>query len=228
VHGGPSARSGQNRRPTTLGSVSDTAYFVMPPDGPGPGVLVLHSWWGLTPFFRRLADRLADEGFTVLVPDLNMGETFEDQEGAQRHLAEADANRLARLVLDSAQLLAERSSGERIGAVGFSMGASLALWASVRLQETVGAVSAFYGTQSIDFAGAAAAYQLHYAESDHLVSDDDAVFMEATMGMEGLEVEAHRYPGTKHWFFETDSTAHESQAAELAFERTVAFLKRCL
>ena len=50
----------------TLSAMSDSAYFVMPPGGAGPGVLVLHSWWGLTPFFRRLADRIADEGFTVL------------------------------------------------------------------------------------------------------------------------------------------------------------------
>lgn len=208
--------------------MSDSAYFVMPPGGPGPGVLLLHSWWGLTPFFRRLADRLADEGFTVLAPDLSAGETFEDQESAQRHLAEADPNHLARLVLDSASILRERSSAERIGAVGFSMGASLALWASVRMAGTFAAVSAFYGTQSIDFAGASAAYQLHYAESDHLVSEDDAVFMEATMSLEDLEVEAHRYPGTKHWFFEEDSTAHDTEAASLAFERTVGFLRKHL
>jgi carboxymethylenebutenolidase len=213
---------------TTLGTVSDSAYFVMPPDRPGPGVLLLHSWWGLTPFFRRLADRLADEGFTVLAPDLNLGETFEDQEAAQRHLAEADVNHLARLVLDSATILGERSSGARIGAIGFSMGASLALWASVRLPAAFAAVSAFYGTQSIDFAGATAAYQIHLAGSDHLVSDDDAVFMEATMSLEELAVEVHRYDGTKHWFFEEDSTAFQPDAAALAWDRTVEFLSRSL
>lgn len=208
--------------------VSDTAYFVMPPAGPGPGVLLLHSWWGLTPFFRRLADRLADEGFTVLAPDLNMGQTFEDQEEAQRHLAEANPNHLARLVLDSAAILLERTPAPRIGVVGFSMGASLALWASVRLPQAISAVSAFYGTQSIDFAGASASYQLHYADSDHLVSEDDAVFMEATMSLEDLGVEVHRYEGTKHWFFEADSTAHDPAAAEIAFQRTVDFLRRSL
>ncbi len=213
---------------TTLEAVSDSAYFVMPPDGPGPGVLLLHSWWGLTPFFRRLADRLADRGFTVLAPDLNLGETFEDQEAAQRHLAEANANHLARLVLDSATILGERSAGPRIGAMGFSMGASLALWASVRLPAAFAAVSAFYGTQSIDFAGATAAYQVHLAGTDHLVSEDDAVFMEATMSLEELPVEVHRYDDAKHWFFEEDSTAFRPDDAALAWERTVEFLSRWL
>lgn len=208
--------------------MSDSAYFVMPPDGPGPGVLLLHSWWGLTPFFRRLADRLADEGFTVLAPDLNLGETFEDQEAAQRHLAEADADHLARLVLDSATILGERAAGPRIGAMGFSMGASLALWASVRLPDAFAAVAAFYGTQSIDFAGATAAYQIHLAGSDHLVSDDDAVFMEATMGLEELPIEVHRYDDAKHWFFEEDSTAFRPEDAALAWDRTVEFFSRFL
>jgi carboxymethylenebutenolidase len=206
--------------------VTDSAYFVMPHDGPAPGVLLLHSWWGLTPFFRRLADRLADAGFTVLAPDLNRGVIFDDAEEAKLHLAEADADHLARLVLDSAHLLRERSDGSRVAVVGFSMGASLALWASVRLPEAVRAVSAFYGTQSIDFTGATASYQLHLADADELVSDDDAAFMEATMGLEGVEVEQYRYPGTNHWFFEDDRPSFDAEAATLAWDRTLDFLRR--
>ena len=34
-------------------------------DGKGPGVLVLHAWWGLKPFFKQFCDRLAKEGFPV-------------------------------------------------------------------------------------------------------------------------------------------------------------------
>jgi dienelactone hydrolase len=45
-----------------------TAYLVAPEAGSGPGVLVLHSWWGLTPFFRNVCDRLADAGFVALAP----------------------------------------------------------------------------------------------------------------------------------------------------------------
>ena len=189
-------------------------------------MLLLHSWWGLTPFFRKLADRIADEGFTVLAPDLNRGSVFEVPELAEQHLADADPNHLARLVLSSARLLQDRS-GDRDGnvaVVGFSMGASLGLWASVRLPDVISAVVAFYGTQSIDFEGAEADYQLHLAETDPLVTEEEAVFMEATMGLVDLAVETHRYPGTRHWFFEADRESFDPVAAEQAWSRMMAFL----
>ncbi len=54
--------------------MSDTAgsgYLIKPLDAANRrGVLVLHSWWGLTPFFRRLCDRLAEVGYVALAPDL--------------------------------------------------------------------------------------------------------------------------------------------------------------
>ncbi len=204
--------------------MSDTGYFVAPPARPGPGVLLLPSWWGLTPFWRRTADRLSDEGYSVLAPDLNFGTVFDDPEAARRHLADADADRLARLTVTSAALLAEKAAAGRIGVVGFSMGASLGLWASVRMPDVIGAVVAFYGTQSIDFDGSEAAYQLHLADTDDLVSDDDAAFLEATIGLVGRPLEVFRYPGTSHWFFEADRPSYQPTAARRAWERTLRFL----
>lgn len=206
--------------------MTDSAYFVSPLEGPGPGVLLLHSWWGLLPSFRRLADRLADSGYTVLVPDLSVGETFETEDAASRHLGETDVDRLASLVLTSSKLLQEKSSSDRIGAVGFSMGASLALWASVRLPDTIGAVSAFYGTQAIDFTGADATYQLHLAGSDDMVTDDEAAFMQATMGLENLEVETWIYPESQHWFFESGRPEFDPEASDQAWDRLLTFLSK--
>jgi carboxymethylenebutenolidase len=206
--------------------VTDSAYFVTPERGTGPGVLLLHSWWGLTPFFRKLADRIADEGFTVLAPDLNQGAVFEIPELAEQALADADPNHLARLVLSSAQLVKSRSEDPElpISVIGFSMGASLGLWASVRIPDVVTKVVAFYGTQSIDFDGSRSDYQIHLADDDVLVSAEEAVFMEATIGLAGRPVHVHHYPGTSHWFFEEGCDTFDDDAAQFAWGRVVGFL----
>lgn len=204
--------------------VRDLAYFVQGPDGAGPGVLLLHSLWGLTSSVKGIADQLADLGRTVLVPDINFGELPESEQEALDHLGSASPDRLASLVLSSAELLHEKATDQPLSIVGFGMGGSLGLWASVRLGDKVGAVVSFYGSQQIDFAGASASYLIHLAESDEYLSDDEAAFMEATMGLESLEVEVVRYPGTKHGFCEPDGDTFDPAAFELAWERTTEFL----
>ncbi len=204
-----------------------TAYVVAPDSGEGPGVLLLHAWWGLTPFFRSVADRLADAGFVALAPDLFAGETADTPDEAEALLARTDATGMVELVRSSLSVLAGLpiTPDGPVGVVGFSMGASLALWAAAHEPGQVGAVSTFYGTTDVDFAPVEAAVQCHVAELDDFGSEDDVVEMEAHMRLVGLDPEVHHYPGTSHWFFEEDRTvAHSPAAAALAWERTVTFL----
>src|SRR2546429_9478091 len=60
-----------------------SAYLAEPSHGSGPGVLVLHAWWGLTEPFRQVCDRLAEAGFVALAPDLYRGKTTAAVEEAQ-------------------------------------------------------------------------------------------------------------------------------------------------
>ena len=194
-------------------------------------MLLLHSWWGLTAFFKDIGHRLADRGYTVLAPDLLTGQQPGTPDEAEAVLGAADINRSAALVLSSARAVRAASADPRsaIGAIGFSMGASWALWLSARSPLEVAATVAFYGTQSIDFAEARSAYLGHFAEFDALVPDDEVVELEAHLRLVGREVDFWRYPGTAHWFFEADrELAYSAEAAELAWERTVAFLDQHL
>ncbi len=203
----------------------DLAYFIQDGPTPGPGVLLLHSFWGLTPAVKLMADGLADEGYTVLVPDINFGELPDSETDAVDHLGQANPDRLASLVLSSAQLLAEKSSQPTIAAVGFGMGGSMALWASVRLNSIIDRVVSFYGTQQIDFAGSRSRYLVHLAESDEYITEDETAFMEATMGLESLEMAFHHYPGTRHGFADPDGATFDPDSSDLAWKRTVDFLK---
>lgn len=203
----------------------DLAYFVQGGNGKGPGVLVLHSLWGLTSSVKALCDGLADHGYTVLAPDINFGELPDSEEEGIDRLGEANPDRLASLVLSSVRLLSAQSAEGPIAIVGFGMGGSLALWASVRMHDLVGSAVSFYGTQQIDFAGSRSRYLVHYAEEDEYITDDEAVFMEATMGLEDLSVEVITHAGTQHGFCEPDSQTFDPDAFDHAWSRTLAFLE---
>jgi carboxymethylenebutenolidase len=210
-----------------------SAYVVGPPGGAsGPGVLVLHSWWGLTPFFRSVCDRLADEGFVAMAPDLHgEGRTADTPDEAEALLAETDPNTTADLVLSSAATLADMplTPSGPIGVLGYSMGASWAMWLATRSPALVAATALYYGTQDIDFIDATSAFLGHFADHDELVSDDARAEMEAHLRLLEKDVDFHTYPGTGHWFAEADRVAaHDPAADALAWGRTIEFLHRHL
>lgn len=224
-------RTGSVEAMSDLGPAG-SGYANVPESGSGPGVLVLHAWWGLTPFVKGVVDRLADEGFTALAPDLHGDDRVADTpDEAEALLAATDPNRTANLVVGSITALRRMPATPdgRIGILGYSMGASWAFWAATRFPEDVAAVSAFYGSQDIDFQAADAAFQGHFAEIDEFVSADDRAYLEAQLRLCGLSTDFHDYPGTGHWFAESDRpAAYVEDAAELAWERTLAFLREHL
>ncbi len=204
------------------------AFFVGPRSGErGPGVLLLHSWWGLTEWFKDLATSIADEGYSVLAPDLLDGERPATAVEGEAALAAMSPDDLANSVLSSARVLQRAAAGQDqpIAVVGFSMGASMALWLAARLPDVVDTCVVFYGAQSIDFDQAAASFQGHFAENDHLVSEEDRVLTEAFLRLGDNETEFHIYPDTGHWFFEPGDQ-HDSAASELAWARMLDFLAR--
>lgn len=185
----------------------------------------MHSWWGLNDWTRDFARRLAGEGYTVLVPDLLDGENPADADEAEQTLASVSPDDLSGLVMSSAHTLraASADANAPIAVIGLSMGGSMALWLSARLPHDVAAVVVFYSGQSIDFDEATATFMGHYAEDDHMVSEEDRVVTEAFIRLGENETDFHLYPGTKHWFFEAGDT-YNNEAAELAWERTRDFL----
>lgn len=102
-------------------------YLALPERGHGPGVLVLHAWWGLTPFFKDMCDRLAAEGFVAFAPDRYGGptaETIEEAEVLQRQ--REDWVRTEAVLRASVKFLGAHEAvvAEGLGALGFSAGAA--------------------------------------------------------------------------------------------------------
>jgi len=207
-------------------------YLALPASGDGPGVVVLHAWWGLNDFFRRLCDRLAAEGFIALAPDAYGGRVAATIPEAERLSDELDADEYRAVVGGGIAALRAQAGvrGERIALLGCSLGAGAALAWSTRLPEAVAAAVTFYGSRSdLDFTDARAAYLGHFAERDEWEPDEEVAATQEHLRAAGRPVTFYRYPGTGHWFFEDDRPdAYNSQAAALAWERTLAFLREQL
>ena len=212
-----------------VGSTGNRAYLAVPEVGAGAGVLVLHAWWGLTSVFTDVCDRLAAEGFVALAPSLYAGEataaTIAEAEilRDEHDRAAADVEAIVRAAVDQLRGL-PAVTGAQIGVIGFSLGAYWALHLSQVRPDDVNAVVVIYGTDDGDYRTAQAAYLGHFAEDDAFEPVEAVRALEARIRAEGREVTFHVYPGTGHWFVEPDRPEYDAAAADLVWERTLAFL----
>lgn len=205
----------------------DAQSYLASPPGSGPGVLVLHAWWGLTPFFKKLCDRLAEEGFVAFAPDLLKGRTALTYEQADEMLAERDPDWIGAVVTASVSFLKSRPEvhGAGLGAVGFSLGASWSLALSTMAPDSLCAAVLFYGVREADFSAARAAFLGHYGEDDPWTKVEDAQQLENALREVGRETHFYIYPGAGHWFFESDRQGYyQPAAAQFAWDRTLKFL----
>lgn len=201
------------------------AYLAKPENG-GPGVLVLHAWWGLKPFFKQVCDQLAEQGFTALAPDYYQGRIAGTIDEAKALLEKNDQDLMGDVVKAAHDHLAAQTGG-RIGVVGFSMGASWALQVAANESDIAAAVM-FYGAGEADYRQFKAKVLGHFSDVDEWEPLEWVRKMETDMKSAGMEVMLHIYPGVDHWFVEEDRPEYDSAAALLAWSRTHEFLKKNL
>jgi len=213
-------------------AAGDTDAYVAPArPAPGPPVLLLHAWWGLSQTMRDLADRLAGDGFTVMAPDLFDGvvsTTIEDAEAFTTSI-EQGAGRpdglnpdriMGRVEATLDHLLAHPDvRGERAGIIALSFGG----WYGSHVAAARADVAAFVSIYSDVYEPPGkAAYLGHFAEYDQFIDSTPVADMQKTLG-DGSA--AHVYPGMKHWFMESDRLEYNQEASELAYRRTIEFLR---
>ena len=204
------------------------AYVAVPKSASGPGVLVLHAWWGLTEFFKSLCDRFANDGFVALAPDIYHGKTASTVDDAKRLSFKLKSPTVMKEISGAATYLRSHSAviGERIGVIGFSLGGYYALGLAGLRPNDVGAVVVFYGTRTLNYSKTKAAFLGHFAEDDKWAPVEKVRELEKRIHDAGKEATFHIYPRTKHWFFEADRPdAYDANAAHLAWNRTVDFLR---
>lgn len=202
-------------------------YFIMPDAGQGPSVLVLHAWWGLNDTIKALCNRLAEAGFVVFAPDLYHGKVADTIPGAETLAHALDDQQATSDIANATKFLNERAKGGGLAVIGFSLGAYYALELSNTEPEQIHSVVVFYGTGADDFTNAKAEFLGHFAENDPYEPPASIDHLKEALKTADRPATFYSYSGTGHWFFEPDRTeAYNEEAANLAWERTLAFLKR--
>jgi carboxymethylenebutenolidase len=209
-----------------------TGYLAVPPARTGPGLVLIQEWWGLVSHITSVADRFAAEGFVTLAPDFFHGITTGEPDEATKLAMGLRMDEAAGTVAAAARYISEQPECDgHVGAVGFSMGGSLALW-SAALTDDIQAAVGFYPAMPWNrmrpdwhlFAGKAAV--IHCADRDGGSANDGV--RTATAGIEraGGKVAVYDYPGTRHAFFNDDRPeVYDHDAATVAWARTLELLR---
>ena len=209
-------------------------FLTDPPTGQGPGVLVLHAWWGLNDTIKAFCTRLSRSGFVAFAPDLYHGKVADSIPAAEILGNALDANHLQAIaeISEATRFLSERvgQADRGLAVIGFSLGGYYALNLAAADPEHIRSVVLFYGTDGTmgsDFSSSKADYLGHFAEKDEYETPSNVDNLEAALRRAGRPVTFYCYSGTGHWYFEPDRPqAYNPAAASLAWDRTLAFLVR--
>jgi carboxymethylenebutenolidase len=180
---------------------------------------------------KAFCTRLAESGFMAFGPDLYHGKVADNIADAETLGKALDANHLQAKadIADATMFLNERvgQADRGLAVIGFSLGAYYALDLSNADPKHIRSVVIFYGTGADDFSNSRADYLGHFAENDEFEPPANVDALEESLKRAGRPVTFYRYSGTGHLFFEPDvSQAYNQAAASLAWDRTLAFLKR--
>lgn len=212
------------------------------PDGGGPGVILFQEFLGVNDNMRGLAERLADEGYVVLVPDMfwRIERRFErkDESGMADALAMVQKFDFAAADGDieatHRHLLSMPECNGRVGVLGFCFGGGLAFAAATTSRVSgrgPDAAVCYYGStingmlDRVDRLECPTLF--HYGDNDRFIPREKIAEVEtAVAGRPGVEV--HHYDAG-HGFSNWDApSAYVQAAADVAWGRTLGFLDRHL
>ncbi|MDP1700439.1 MAG: dienelactone hydrolase family protein [Aestuariivirga sp.] len=215
----------------TLEFAGGSGYFAKPSaEGKYPGVLVIHENRGLNPHTKDTARRIAAEGFAALAVDYlhGLGGTPEDADKARDMIGTLTPEGInATSVAALAAVKADPASNGKSGAMGFCWGGGTVGDLAVA-DPGLSAGVAYYGRQpaDADVPKITAPLLLHYASLDERINAGIPAF-EAALKANNKVYELHMYEGANHAFNnDTNAARYNKDVAELAWSRTVEFLKK--
>ncbi len=216
--------------PSPDGSGPVRAYLAKPAGNSAklPAVLVVHENRGLNPHIEDIARRLALDGFLALAPDAlsPLGGYPGDEDKARELFPKLDATKTQADFLATERWLQASAEGNgHVGVVGFCWGGGIANYLATQVPDLRAAVP-FYGAQppAQDVPKIRAALLIHYAGADERLNAGWPAY-EKALKAAGTRYQAYTYAGVQHGFNNDTTPRFDAEAAQLAWQRSVAFFK---
>ena len=204
------------------------AYRADPSGAPVGGIVVIQEIFGVNHHIRNVCDRFAAEGYAAVAPalfdrqvrDFQSGYSPEEIEKARKFVANPDWDAMLR---DTAAAIAELKSAGPVSIIGFCMGGTVAFLAAARLDGLTAAVG-YYGGRIVAFADEKprCPTQLHFGDKDQSIPLTDV----ETIKQKRPDCDIHVYKDAGHGFHCDERGSYHEPSSRVAWERTLAWLKR--
>lgn len=236
----------------TPDGVADS-YFVHPAKGRHPGVLVWTDIMGLRPAFRQMGKRLAEQGYSVLVPNpfyrkqrapiLPPGKGMEDPATRQILMGMGGSLNPQTNVTDARTFVpwldaqASVDTKKKIGTTGYCMGGPIVLRTAAEYPNRIGAGATFHGaalasdkpdSPHLLVPKMKGQFLIAIAESDDMMDPAAKTKLHEAFDAAKLKAEIEVYAGTKHGWCPPDSMVYDEKQAEHAWDRLLALFKTAL
>lgn len=187
------------------------AAYLARPSSPGPGLVMLQEIFGVNEAMQAKARAFAEEGYTVVVPDLfwrmnprvSLGYQDPDRGTAFQYMQKFDFAAGVRDIAATARWLEQSGSLQgKVGVIGFCLGGRLAVAATAAYP--FAAVASLYGVKlEADperLAAVQVPLQVHVGDKDaHVPMEAVEAITKILQGKPNASV--HVYAGAQHGFF---------------------------
>lgn len=219
-------------------------------DGPWPAVVMFTDALGVRETSLAMADRLAQHGYFVLLPDVFYRMPPADPPFVASDVFNNNPPELERLIkrvvaVDETDTMADlgryldvlaadpRARGPGAGVVGYCMGGGLAIRAAVVHPQRIAAAASIHGGRFLVDPQAPeqiatrirAAVHIAVAEIDQRHTAETSRQLEAALIRAGVPHSVELYPGSAHGFAVPDLPPYNQTAAEHHWERITALFR---
>jgi len=209
---------------------NDITGYLAKPEGAEqdlPALIVIHEWWGLNDNIRMMTERLAGEGYVALAVDLYNGRVAETPDSAGTYARSVEQEPSVANLGQVHAYLTENEGAASVGTIGWCFGGGWSLQTSLAMPDKVDATVIYYGrlvTDAADLEKLSSPVLGIFGAEDNGIPPSEVNKFEAALNEAGVNNSIHIYEGADHAFANPSGTRYQKEAAEDAWQKTVAFL----